>query len=101
MRSATFFVLASLALAACCKKPVCPVCPAPLPPQIVEVVKPCEVPPPVITLKPEDVPSPDVAQAVTFSPEAAIRLGQSIVAWANFAALVRAKCGDRRPVRVP
>lgn len=92
MRSATFFVLASL-LAACCPKTTCPVCPAPLPPRIVEVVKPCEVPPPVITLKPEDVPSPDASQAVTFSPEAVVRLAQSIVAWANYEALVRAKCG--------
>lgn len=49
--------------------------------------------PPVITLKPDDVPDPDASQGVTLSPEATVRLGQSIVAWANFVALVGATCG--------
>jgi hypothetical protein len=51
------------------------------------------VSPPVITLRPEDVPIPDADQKVTLEPEVVVRLAQSIVAWANFSALVRAKCG--------
>jgi hypothetical protein len=59
------------------------------------------VPPPVITLRPEDIPEPNAAdQQVVLPPEVTIRLGQSIVAWANYVALVAARCGERPvPVR--
>jgi hypothetical protein len=48
----------------------------------------------VITLRAEDLPNPDAAATeVTLPAETVVRLGQSIVAWADFVASVGATCG--------
>jgi hypothetical protein len=82
--------------------PKCPEAPKPLPPpppRIVEIVKPCVVPDPVIPLQPQDIPSPDAATGqVTLSPEATVRLAQSILGWKGYILDTKAKCA---PLPVP
>jgi hypothetical protein len=85
------FAMLSAACGTTSPGPKCPVQPAPLPP-VVEVVGPCPVTPPVITLRPEDVPDVDADGSLTLDQANVIKLGQSIRAWANFVSLVGARC---------
>lgn len=82
--------------------PRCPEPPKPLPPpppKIVEVVKPCTVPDPVIPFQPQDMPNPDASGQVILLPEAVVKLAQSILSWRNYVRDTKAKCGGA--LRVP
>jgi hypothetical protein len=89
-RCAMLSLMVMVVAAACrCPEPKPPAVP---PAKIIEVVKPCAVPPPVVTLTAEDIPDPDATGQVTLSQEAVVRLGQSIIAWANYVQLVTTAC---------
>jgi hypothetical protein len=86
-------LLALLALLANCRCPE-PKAPAPPPTKIVEVVKPCSVEPPKITLTSADIPDADASGSITFTHDQAVRLAESIRAWSNFVTFVQVRCGS-------
>ena len=92
MQRLPLFATLLLAANSCrCPQPKEPTPPPPA--KIVEVVKPCSVDLPSITLIPTDIPDPDANGQITLTKDALIRLAQSIFAWESYVRLTKEKCG--------
>ncbi len=52
----------------------------------------------MITLRAEDIPTPNAAKEITLTGDAIVRLSQSVIAWKNYVKLVASQCGEPLPV---